>query len=446
MASTTESSLPRLFYRYDCISQKTDGGVPVFVNDGRFISQDCRHLTQAGAQYYASLIDLEKYTTIIMKILINTISTKKHSGGAFQISQNFMLRSLEDTDIEWYYITSQDVDDVIGEKFAHLKGTKYFMFPTQPDFRGSYKRVKKVVAELEAKIQPDVVYSITAPSYFTFKTKEVMRFTNPWVTHPNRYSWSTYDFLSKVKQWLYCLNQRRLMKAAYAFITQTETTKKGIMRITGKPSEKVWVVNNVLPGVFKTMDTTPICEDEWINVACVGNPVPHKNFDILPEVVKELDKMGVKNVRFHTTIPSGSSMLAKVISPLEEAGMQYRIINHGRVSQKELGEMYRRCQICFLPTLLEVFSASTVEAMYYGLPIIATYFDFNIEVLKDSCLYYEPKNAADAARQFSKLIADEKLQEDCKQKMQKQLLKYGDYDAHFNAIKKFLVKVGQRSI
>lgn len=37
--------------------QQPDGRVLVFTEDGRFISQDCRHLTQAGAQYYARLID-----------------------------------------------------------------------------------------------------------------------------------------------------------------------------------------------------------------------------------------------------------------------------------------------------------------------------------------------------------------------------------------------------
>ena len=152
-----------------------------------------------------------------------------------------MLRSLEDTDVDWFCITSQDVDDAIGNRFQHLRGSRYFVFPTQPDFRGSYKKVKKQVAELENKIQPDVVYSITAPSYFSFKAIEVMRFTNPWVTHPNKYSWSMYDCKHKIKQWLYCQNQKRLMRSAYAFITQTETTKKGIMRITGKPSERVCV-------------------------------------------------------------------------------------------------------------------------------------------------------------------------------------------------------------
>lgn len=381
-----------------------------------------------------------------MKILINTISTKKHSGGAFQISQNFMLKSLEHTDVEWYHITSQDVDDAIGERFTHLKGTRYFVYPTQPDFRGSYKQVKKQVAELEAKIQPDVVYSITAPSYFTFKTREVMRFTNPWVTHPNKYSWSTMSLMPKLKQWLYCLNQKRLMKAAYAFVTQTETTKKGIMRITGKPTEKVCVVNNVLPGVFKTMDNTSIVEDDMINVACVGAPVPHKNMDIIPDVIAELSKMGIENVRFHTTIPSDSPMIDLVVKKAEEMGYKFRVINHGRVTQKELGEMYRRCQLCFLPTLLEVFSASTVEAMYFNLPIVATDFPFNTEVLADACLYYEPKNAKDAANQFAKMIADKELQSTLRERMARQLTIYGDYDAHFNAIKEYLIKVAKKDI
>lgn len=376
-----------------------------------------------------------------MRILINTISTKKYAGGAFQISQNFMLRSLEDSDIEWYYITSKDVDDAIGEKFAHLKGTKYFVFPTQPDFRGSYRRVKKELAELEVKINPDVVYSITAPSYFTFKTKEVMRFTNPWVTHPNKYSWSTYSFNSKIKQWLYCLNQRRLMRAAYAFITQTETTKKGIMRITGKSSEKVCVVSNVLPGVFKSMDNTPIVEDDYVNIACVGNPVPHKNFDILPDVLIELKNKGINNARFHTTIPFNDPLNRKLEKKIVELGMMNNWKNHGRISQKELGVMYQHCQLCFLPTLLEVFSASTVEAMFFQLPIVATNFPFNTEVLADSCLYYEPKNAKEAAKQIATLISNNELQEKLKEKMQDQLVKYGNYDKHFNAIKEYLVEV-----
>lgn len=380
------------------------------------------------------------------KIIINTISAKKSSGGAFQISLNFILKSLEDSDVQWYYITSQDLDDVVGDKFTSLKGTKYFTFPTQPDFKGSYFKVQRELSKLENHIKPDVIYSITAPSYFRFKYTEVMRFTNPLVTHPNEYSWSTLPFFEKIKTKLYCLNQIRLMNKANYFITQTETTQQGILHITGLPNSHCKVVNNVLPAAFKNINNTPIPDDKWINIACVGNPVPHKNFDIVPCVIAELYALGIKNIRFHMTIPKNHRMEHHVIKRAEAMGFKENIINHGRVSQEELGEIYRRCQFCFLPTLLEVFSASTVEAMYFNLPIVATDFPFNTEVLADACLYYQPKNPKDAAVNLVKIISDKELQNTLKNKMAQQLSLYGDYEAHFSAIKNYLLSVANKEI
>lgn len=381
-----------------------------------------------------------------MRILINTISTKKYSGGAFQIAQNFLLKSIEHPDIEWFYITSKDVDDAIGRHFASLRGTRYFVFPTQPDFFKSYFSVRRQLVELEETIKPVVVYSISAPSYFSFKAIEVMRFTNPLVTHPNRYSQSTLPFLQRIKTWLYCKNQVRLMKTAHYFITQTETTKEGIMRITGEPSNHVCVVNNVLPSVFKNMDNSPIVEDDYINIACVGNPVPHKNFDILPALIEELKNLGIINVRFHTTIPVDHPLKEKLEKRMTKMGVMDNWVNHGRVTQQDLGKMYQKCQLCYLPTLLEVFSASTVEAMYFNLPIVATDFDFNTEVLGDSCLYCEPMNAKAAASVLCNLITNKRLQEEMKVKMQKRLALYGDYDKHFNDIKTYLIKVSNKKM
>ena len=381
-----------------------------------------------------------------MKILVNTISTKKIAGGAFQISQNFLLKSLEHNDVEWYYITSQDLDDVIGSQFDNIRNERYFVFPTQPDFKHTYKKVKEQVRQLEEQIKPDVVYSVTAPSYFSFKTTEVMRFTNPWVAHPNKYSWSVLSLKEKIKTYLYCLNQKRLMRSAHYFITQAEATKQGIMRITHEPASHVKVVSNVLPAAFKTMDNTPILENDWINIAAIGAPVPHKNFDIIPDVLLELKKKGINNIRFHTTIPFDHHLNAEIKQIVEINGLAENWVNHGRISQKKLGEIYRKCQLAFLPTLLEVFSASTVEAMFFNLPIVATKFNFNTEVLEDSCLYYEPKNANDAANQIEKLVKDKDLQNRCRERMQKELAKYGDYDAHFNAIKDFLMEVANNII
>jgi glycosyltransferase involved in cell wall biosynthesis len=375
-----------------------------------------------------------------MRILINTISTKKHSGGAFQIANNFIRKSLEHPEVEWIYVVSSDLDAILPEE---MKGKgNYHVFPTQPDFKGSYKRVKQELKALEQKINPDVVYSITAPSYFSFERPEVMRFTNPLVAHPNKYSWKVQPLMAKIRLMAYCWNQKRLIKNTKYFITQTETTKQGIMRITGLPSKNVCVVNNVLPAAFANQDTSHIdTGEDWIDIACVGAPVPHKNFDILPDVILELNKRGINNVRFHTTIPEDLPIWKVISSQLKSNGIEKHLVNHGRVTQAELAEIYRRCEYAYLPTLLEVFSASTVEAMYFDLKIVATDFGFNREVLGDACLYYEPMNASDAAAKFDELIHNQKLQKTFSDRMKKQLSKYDDYDKHFNAIEDFLVKV-----
>lgn len=382
-----------------------------------------------------------------MKIIINAITSKKSAGGAFQISSNFLRESLNHSDIEWYWIVSEDLDAVLGKDFVAFKGTRYFVFPTQPDFKHTYFRVRRELCELEQRIKPDVIYTITAPSYFSFNTTEVMRFTNPLVTHPNKYSWKVQSLKAKMRIKAYCWNQKRMMRKAHYFVTQTEFTKKGIIRITGEPNNHVRVVSNVLPAAFAQQDNTHIDNGSgWIEVACVGAPVPHKNFDILPNVLVELSKLGINKVRFHTTIPENDPLWERIKNELIKHHLEENVKNHGRVSQAELAEMYRYCSFCFLPTLLEVFSASTVEAMFYDLKIVATDFPFNREVLQGAALYYEPMNAKDAAAKFAELMANKGLQAEFSVKMKKQMALYGDYSKHFYGIKEFLVEVGEGSL
>lgn len=378
-----------------------------------------------------------------MRILINTVSTKKHSGGAYQIAFNFISKTLEHDEVEWIYAVSSDLDEILPKEAKSKE--YYYVFPTQPDFRHSYKKVKQELCELEQRLNPDVVYSITAPSYFTFKTTEVMRFTMPWVTHPNRYSWAVLSWKKRLKMKLYCWNQRRMMRKARYFVTQSETTRQGILRITGAQPENVRVVKNVLPSIFKTLDNASFPADEnWIDVASVANDSKHKNLDIIPSVLDELKQLGINNVRFHVTLPQDCTCWNDIKKGLASSGLEDRVITHGRLSQHDLADMYRHCQICFLPTLLEVFSASILEAMYFHLPTVATDFDFNKEVMSDACLYYEPMNAKAAAMQIKRYIEDVSLRNEMKQKMAKQLTAFSDYDKHFNDILDFLKEVGNK--
>ena len=56
-----KAAYPDIYIDMIELVRQPDGKVRVFSDDGRFISQDCRHLTQAGAQYYASLLEWERF-------------------------------------------------------------------------------------------------------------------------------------------------------------------------------------------------------------------------------------------------------------------------------------------------------------------------------------------------------------------------------------------------
>ena len=144
------------------------------------------------------------------------------------------------------------------------------------------------------------------------------------------------------------------------------------------------------------------------------------------------------------TIPQNESVWKMLQKELKAIQLEDRIVSHGRCSQMQLADIYRHCQLSFLPTLLEVFSATTLESMFFQLPTVATDFDFNREVMGNSCLYYEPMNAKMAAEQIRRYVTDDALRESAKVKMEHQLVAFSDYENHFNGICDFLKKVVEK--
>lgn len=385
-----------------------------------------------------------------MKILINVVNAR-NIGGGFQVVFNFMLKTQEYTrpDVEWYYAVSERLDSFLGDDFkAKMKKDHYFVFPDQPDFRGTYRRVKRELRELENKIDPEVVFSPLSPGYFFFKHKEVMRFANAWSTNATSYAWKTLPFKPKMRAKIYNIMQRALLRKAKYIITQTETVRGGLLRVTGLPENRVFVVPNVLPAVLQDIDPTPLDADaQWMDVAAVGGQMPHKNLEIIPEVLRVLkEKYRLTNVRFHTTLPADSGVWWRIENGLKEYGLTECVVNHGNMRLVDLADLYRHCRFCFLPTVLETFSASTIEAMYFDLKTVASDLSFNKEVMQDACLYFEPMNAASAAEKLAQVIGDKALQDKLSAKMKERLKNYTDFKKYYDNTVDFLVKVGNDAL
>ena len=75
---------------------------------------------------------------------------------------------------------------------------------------------------------------------------------------------------------------------------------------------------------------------------------------------------------------------------------------------KNVPSLYKQCDGLLMPTLLESFSGTYVEAMYHQLPIFTSDIDFASGVCKDSAFYFNPFDEVDI---LNKLLLDKEAQE-----------------------------------
>lgn len=365
-----------------------------------------------------------------MRIILNAVTANKNAGGAFQVSLNFIKYTIQDTEIEWYYWLSESLYNALD---LDIMNEKLYVFKDQPDLMDSYWKTQKKLSYLEKAIDPDLIYTITAPSYFRFKFLEVMRYTNPWVANPNKYAWRHLSITDKLKKRIYIYLHYWLLNKCRFFITQSETTKKGIQKVAKTSSDYICVVPNVLPAYYETISPIQKIEhDGNIYISCVSVPYPHKNIDIIPDVLYYLKRdFGINNVYFHITIQEHTAFYAKFNARLHKLGIEEKVINWGYCNQKRLVELYSKSDICFMPTLLEVFTASLLEGMYFGLPVITSDLPFNKDVIKDAALYFKPCDARDAAEKIAKVIQDKQLQIYMKERDKEILTCYSGYGNHY---------------
>ena len=113
--------------------------------------------------------------------------------------------------------------------------------------------------------------------------------------------------------------------------------------------------------------------------------------------------------QFVLTLPADSRLVRTIQHRARSLGVHDRIENQGPVPVAQGPELYRRSHVCFLPTVLESFSAAYPEAMAMGLPIITTDLAFARDLCGDAALYFQPNNARSAAAQLLRVTQDGSL-------------------------------------
>ena len=87
------------------------------------------------------------------------------------------------------------------------------------------------------------------------------------------------------------------------------------------------------------------------------------------------------------------------------------MIRRENVQTDELTQYYSTCAVFVFPSLIETFGNPLLEAMIFASPIACSREAAMPEILMDSGLYFDPRNAEDIAATIDKLLSDQKLSE-----------------------------------
>lgn len=260
---------------------------------------------------------------------------------------------------------------------------------------------------MERSIKPDCVLCTSGPMYWTPKTPCLMGFNLPHHIYRESPYFNTNTIASKIRWFL-----RRTFHRLYfrresdAFFVQTDDVNERFRKYVGR--EEVYTVPNTYSVSYRNIEQFPPklpTRNEGITrCLTISAYYPHKNLGIIKKVVDVLETKGRKDIQFVVTLPQN---YYDMLFPPE---YRDRIINVGFVPSKEGPSLYEECDIMFLPTLLECFSASYAEAMVMRKPIITSDMGFAHCVCKDAAVYFNPVDAEEIAEKLINLVDDKELQ------------------------------------
>jgi len=329
-----------------------------------------------------------------MTIIINAASIFK--GGAEQVVHSFINECRSIDEHEYHIILCENIESLLGDDsfpdnfiFYRLDKRPGSSIPT---LWNSLRHFDK----LEEKIQPDFVISTGGHGYWRPKAPLMAGFNMAHFIYPES---PYFKIIGLNKRIFWTLKKQFNLffdKRVDAIVVQTDDVNERLQKLI--PKVPIHTVSNTINGAFLDGKAhphkLPPKKKNELRLLSVSSYYPHKNLDVILPVLQELERRNRRDITFILTLP-------------EENYNQFtgnysggRIHNVGPVPISEVPSLYDECDMMFLPTLLECFSASYAEAMAKEKPILTSNLGFAHTVCGDAALYFNPTDPVDIAEKI----------------------------------------------
>ena len=219
--------------------------------------------------------------------------------------------------------------------------------------------------------------------------------------------------------------QKLILNKADAIITDSECSKRDVIRIAGVDEKKVHVVYLAAGKEFQKIDNSSILrsiEEKYQLpekfILYVGDVTWNKNLPRLIEAIKRINIPLVmvgkalleKNFDIHNPWNQDLVKVQKL------ANDDKRIIRLGFIPTEDLVSIYSLATVFAMPSLYEGFGLPILEAMSCGCPVVASKGGSLAEVVGEAGRYIDPYDIDSIAKGISEVFNSPSLQKELSQK------------------------------
>ena len=338
---------------------------------------------------------------MMYRIAINGINS--NVGGGWTILFDYIKHlNRQESGNRYFVLTTkhEDFDWISNDRITVVKLPKYYrnmvFAPVIYEF---------IINTCLEKTEIDVVFNF-GDLIINTKIPQIYLFDWPYALYPNSIIWKRmgwYDrFIRRIKLHLI---KRRLHNPAI-IIAQTPIVKESLEDLYGLTSSIKVVPNSVSLVNVQTAHVKKPALPSGTRLLCLTHYYPHKNLEVFLPLAERIRYAGYDYKIIMTIDEIQHPKAVKLLRNIRDKGLNEIIVNIGSVPIADVPSLYKACDGLLLPTLLESFGITYMEAMFHDIPIFTSNLDFAKGVCGDAACYFDPFDPDDILKTLNEVFGD----------------------------------------
>jgi hypothetical protein len=267
---------------------------------------------------------------------------------------------------------------------------------------------------------------------------QIYLFDWPYAAYPNSVVWGKMEWRSLLVTKLKLYVFKKMIYYPKIVIAQSETMANHL-KIIYLLNNIVIIPNAVSLDNLKNESTFRFnFPQNKIKLLYLTYYYIHKNIEIFIPLAKKIKSENLPFIIITTIDKKQHKNAHKFLNEIIHNGLEDIITNVGCVPMSHVPSLYKQCDGMLMPTLLESFSGTYVEAQYHQIPIFTSNMDFAIDVCQDGAFYFDPLNSESILNSIQFAFKNKNLLCETIEKATQRLYKLSTWSETFEMYQQFI--------